>query len=143
MQLLYVWIEEYKNIKKQGFNFGSEFLFKYKNEVLTIEDNPNYIEGFFGEHVSNVTAIVGKNGSGKSTVIEFIKQNFPKGEVNGITDCAIIVANSGKTASKTYENNGTIYIFYHESLKFNLQKKIKILILKPLDIVMMIICRFY
>ena len=25
MELVYLWIEEYKNIKKQGFNFSSKF----------------------------------------------------------------------------------------------------------------------
>lgn len=75
MQLLYVWIEEYKNIKKQGFNFSSEFLFEYddKNGELTIKNNPNYIKNFFEDNISNVTAIVGKNGSGKSSIT-----NFPK-----------------------------------------------------------------
>lgn len=74
MQLLYVWIEKYKNIKKQGFNFSSEFLFEYddKNRELTIKDNPNYIDGFFEKNISNVTAIVGKNGSGKSSILEAI-----------------------------------------------------------------------
>ena len=84
MQLLYVWIEDYKNIKEQGFNFSSEFIFDYDKEsgVLTIKDNPNYIEGFFNNdnkqnglaHISNTTAIVGKNGSGKSSLLYHILQ---------------------------------------------------------------------
>ncbi len=79
MQLLYIWIENYRNIEKQGFSFSSEFLFKYDPEkkVLTITDNPNYIPKFFGEDISNVTAIVGKNGSGKSSILEFLfEQSF-------------------------------------------------------------------
>lgn len=85
MQLLYVWIEDYKNIKKQGFNFGgSPYLFEYnpKDKELIVTDNPNYIEGFFNSDnndkgngyasISNITAIVGKNGSGKSTFLEWL-----------------------------------------------------------------------
>ena len=73
MQLLYVWIESYRNIQKQGFSFSSEFLFEYDpiGNVLTITDNPNYIPDFFGKDIVEVTGIVGKNGSGKSTVLDF------------------------------------------------------------------------
>lgn len=81
MQLLYVWIEEYKNIKEQGFNFGgSPYLFEYNGKELIVTDNPNYIEGFFNEindqeglvQISNISAVIGANGSGKSTFLEWL-----------------------------------------------------------------------
>jgi len=73
MELVYLWVEEYKNIKNQGFNFSPRFTCHYnedKNE-LTIDENDDYIENFFGDNI-NVTAIVGKNGSGKSNLIDFL-----------------------------------------------------------------------
>ena len=73
MELVYLWVEDYKNIKKQGFNFSPQFTCVYdeeKNE-LTIDKNEDYIENFFGDNI-NVTAIVGKNGSGKSNLLELI-----------------------------------------------------------------------
>ena len=87
MELVYLWVEDYKNIKKQGFNFSPRFRCEYdkdKNE-LTIEENDDYIPNFFGENI-NVTAIVGKNGSGKSTILEvltllFLKENEIIGNV--------------------------------------------------------------
>jgi predicted ATP-binding protein involved in virulence len=74
LELVYLWVEEYKNIHKQGFNFSSKFIFDYAEDSneLTIDDNPNHIKNFFGENI-NVTAIVGKNGSGKSSVLECIE----------------------------------------------------------------------
>ena len=74
MELVYLWVENYKNIQKQGFNFSPRFDCKYENNELTIieKKEDKYIKDFFGENI-NVTAIVGKNGSGKSSVLECIK----------------------------------------------------------------------
>jgi predicted ATP-binding protein involved in virulence len=76
MELVYLWVEEYKNIKQQGFNFSPRFTCKYdkdKNE-LTIEEKKDYVS-IFPENI-NVTAIVGENGAGKSTLIEFLSNLF-------------------------------------------------------------------
>ncbi len=78
MELIYLWVEDYKNIHNQGFNFSSKFNCHYDGETLIIDDNidkdgnKQYIENFFGENI-NVTAIVGKNGSGKSNFIKFTR----------------------------------------------------------------------
>ena len=72
MELVYLWVEKYKNIEKQGFNFSPRFHCEYKENKLTIDKNEDYIPDFFGNNI-NITAIVGKNGSGKSSVLECIK----------------------------------------------------------------------
>lgn len=70
MELIYLWIEEYKNIKNQEFNFSSRFDCKYNkcDKELTIIKNKDYID-IFPENI-NVTAIAGKNGSGKSNIFQ-------------------------------------------------------------------------
>ncbi len=43
MELLYVWIENYKNINKQGFNFSPKHWFEYDektNKLKHEERNP-------------------------------------------------------------------------------------------------------
>ena len=75
MELVYLWVEKYKNIENQGFNFSPRFNCHYdedKNE-LTIDENDDYIENFFGDNI-NITAIVGKNGSGKSSLLKAIRK---------------------------------------------------------------------
>ena len=70
MELLFVWIKKYKNIEEQGFNFSPKWRFHYNPDTgkLDVEDRRDkVIDNFFGEHISNVTAIVGENGSGKSS----------------------------------------------------------------------------
>lgn len=78
MELVYIWIEEYKNIKKQGFNFSPNHNFELENnngkdfyfkDTFKGKKQPN---NFFGDNISNVTAIIGKNGSGKSTLLKYV-----------------------------------------------------------------------
>lgn len=82
MQILYIWIEDYKSIKNQGFNLGGPYVFDYEPEqnVLAVKENPHYIKDFFtpdpqtGTTITNVTAVIGSNGAGKTTLLDFIKE---------------------------------------------------------------------
>jgi len=76
MELVYLWVKDYKNIHKQGFNFSPRFNCDYDDETneLTIDENDDYIENFFGKNI-NVTAIVGKNGSGKSSLVKLLNED--------------------------------------------------------------------
>ncbi|MFT4168935.1 MAG: AAA family ATPase [Dysgonomonas sp.] len=76
MELLYLYIEDDgKNIKDCEFNFSSEYHFSYnrKEKFITATKNSDFIPNFWGaSNVSNITAIIGKNGTGKSNLLEFI-----------------------------------------------------------------------
>ena len=77
MELVYLWVEDYKNIKKQGFNFSPRFECSFDGETLTIDEKKEdeYVKDFFGDNI-NVTAIVGENGSGKSSIVNLFESNF-------------------------------------------------------------------
>lgn len=75
MELVYLWVDSYKNIEKQGFNISPKFECKYddKNKKITISKKGGYIS-IFPDNI-NITAIVGENGSGKSNVLKALFQN--------------------------------------------------------------------
>jgi len=112
MELVYLWVEEYKNIKKQGFNFSPRFTCKYDDETkeLTIDENKEYVS-IFPKNV-NVTAIVGENGSGKSSLFEVLTFLFYQG---------VIVNREDKTFFLFYKD----YSFFVQCENYK-HKKIKL-----------------
>jgi len=60
MELIYLWVEDYKNIHKQGFNFSPRFTcdYNYEKNELTIKENDDYIENFFGENITRVYSLI-------------------------------------------------------------------------------------
>ncbi|MBP7284264.1 MAG: AAA family ATPase [Leptospiraceae bacterium] len=124
MELLYLWIEDYKNIHHQGFNFSPKYRFEFTPEfenetkkekvkggkLYLLDSNGNRIlnenaentqtdsiyDNFFEPSqkvkdawmdrkddfgkplelgkITNITAIIGENGAGKSNLLEFIEK---------------------------------------------------------------------
>lgn len=103
--LLYVWIDNYKSISKQGFNLSSKYNFEFDGKTLIIKDNDSYIEKFFSinqsdvnsSKITEITALIGGNGSGKSSFIDFIIENFfTKKKFNLNKDCLFIYETKDK-----------------------------------------------
>ncbi|WP_044973678.1 AAA family ATPase [Ruminococcus sp. HUN007] len=81
--LQYLWIEKYKCIKNQEFNFTNRIRFHYdqeKQKIIAVEND--YYGDFFGTDIE-LTCIVGQNGIGKTTLLRAIKRIFAK-EYGGV-----------------------------------------------------------
>ncbi|UIR57105.1 hypothetical protein LZQ00_04650 [Sphingobacterium sp. SRCM116780] len=100
MELIYLYIEnDGKNIKDCEFNFSSEFRISYdrKKYFITVDKNEKFVPNFWEKNnISNVTAIIGKNGVGKSNLIKFIMNP------NSSNDVILIYKNMSKI--KIYSN---------------------------------------
>lgn len=74
MEIAYLWVERFKQFKDYGLNLSSKYFFKYGKESseLLVEMKETYPEDFFGGSVSDITALLGINGAGKTTSLELI-----------------------------------------------------------------------
>lgn len=79
MELIYLYIEDDgRNIKDCEFNFSPEYRFHYnkKNNELTGE-KLDFVENFWeAVNISNITAVIGKNGAGKSNFLHLITNSL-------------------------------------------------------------------
>lgn len=83
--LLYIWINNYRNISKKGFNLSSKFNFTFEEEE--VKKNFNGVNGtlnvaslenikLFPDNIIDFKVIVGENGAGKSTLLDTIIFNL-------------------------------------------------------------------
>ena len=84
MELVYLWVDSYKNIKNQGFNFSPRFECEFDGKNLTINENKDYVS-IFPDNI-NVTAIVGENGTGKSRILKQIFENVNEHNISDDRD---------------------------------------------------------
>ncbi|WP_152632554.1 AAA family ATPase [Aliarcobacter butzleri] len=83
MELVYLWVEKYKNISDKGFNFSPRFKCKFFPEYedgklkddCELEITPKNCINIFPENI-NVSAIIGENGSGKSRILNILHRGL-------------------------------------------------------------------
>ncbi|MBY6838217.1 hypothetical protein FDG50_10020 [Clostridium botulinum] len=74
MELIYAYVEKFSELlEEQEFLFTQKFDVKYnkKNRKISIK-KVEYVKNFFGNNVENLSLIIGKNGTGKSTTLDLL-----------------------------------------------------------------------
>lgn len=77
MKLIYIYTEAYEEIiKNEEIDFKSRYKIKFNDNELIISKNEYYIENFYSNYknINEVTAIIGKNTSGKSSILKLINK---------------------------------------------------------------------
>lgn len=100
MELLFVWINDFRNIKGKGYNLSRRYDISYDKEQKEISVNDingkpaianqlgklklnvdkDYLDNFFTGNISNISALIGKNSTGKSNVLDLILTALHKGK---------------------------------------------------------------
>lgn len=113
---IYLKEHEYLTDKPQTINFGGKYLYSYQqmsdnNLIVKRKINEKYIPYFFNisESLCNVellSAVVGQNGVGKSTILDIIRGAFVKYPYSmPFTNCVILVEIDGETMVLNSGNN--------------------------------------
>lgn len=130
MQLLYVYIGGHEEIDSQSgfaefsnspfkvfkdkeFNFSNQFEFNFRENELNVSLIEEFVPFFFSkESIKSVTAIIGKNGSGKSTILELLKKSKPD-NITNITHKMIYIFGE---VNAELGSNQEFLIVHHEEL---------------------------
>lgn len=105
IRLHYIWFKDYLCFHNQGINFSAKYKFFYDDEADCIKiietKKDEYIDNFFGDNI-DVTAIVGQNGTGKTSLLRFI-QCLRNGDIIK-TECLIVCEKESKIWAGRYYN---------------------------------------
>jgi len=94
-KLIYLYIKNIdRKIVEQDINFSNDFKVSFNNGVLEINKNThNDMNDFWGKKIQNITLLIGKNGVGKTSILDLIGSN-------------------DKTRRYNFEN-GKYFLIYH------------------------------
>ncbi|MFD2914784.1 AAA family ATPase [Psychroserpens luteus] len=134
MELLAIYIDNHFLLQKsEYFNFGGAFIFDFKliDDKLIIDkkENPKFIKNFFEDRISNISAIVGNNGVGKSSIMRVLNREsdhniisiYVDGENIIIKDQAGIEFNTN-FEYENYGNEHELYpLYYSTHIDYNLK----------------------
>lgn len=124
---IYIKEHSYLTDKSLTLNFGGEYLYSFEeigeSLIISREKNEKYIPNFFNISESDskielLSAIVGENGVGKSSILDIIRSVFSNPYIFGFPHCifVVLVEIEGKTKI-LYSTTSFEYFFSKESAK--------------------------
>lgn len=122
---IYIKEHSYLTDKPLTLNFGGKYLYSFEEMgeslIISRKKNEKYIPNFFnisesGSKIKLLSAIVGKNGVGKSSVLDIIRSIFSKSDGFTHNKAVVLVEIKGKTKI-LYSTTSFEYFFSKESAK--------------------------
>lgn len=132
MELIYLWTKSYKNLKG-GYNLSSKYNVEKLNSTsnlynINLKNNEFYIKNFFDEdNKITINAIIGENGSGKSSILKLILNLLYNNEIKRNT-------NATNNSFLIIEiNNELVYLTTNEDIKIKITFENKDIEIKKYD----------
>lgn len=76
MELLYMYVKKFGGfIKEQEIIFTNNFNVTLKDGNLKIEKANNYLSSIYSDNIKNISLMIGKNGTGKTTILDILGMN--------------------------------------------------------------------
>lgn len=100
LKLCYIWVENYRNFQNTGLNFSSDvkFQFDVNSRFLTKQHLESLPDNFFGDRITEVTGLIGKNGSGKSNALELVCKLLKGGKTALTTPFLVVIKENSQFA---------------------------------------------
>lgn len=120
MKLCYIWINKYKNFDNFSLNLSSNKYFHYDSlkKTLNKRNNEKSLKWLFDEKISEIIAIVGANGTGKSNCLELIC-TILQGSIKKLdTQFIAIIEDDGKYLTYNNMDNGISVEFPHTLVEY-------------------------
>lgn len=127
MRLAAIYIEDHEYLfdKPQTINFGGRYFYAFtkskKDIIVTRKKNETYIDNLFDltklkSKITNLNAIVGQNGSGKSTVLDIIRRNYIENEYALPQTNSLFLVEEDKVENPTILRNdfSKVFLIIHE-----------------------------
>lgn len=117
MLVHYFWINDHPLLKKVGFNLSNQFQFHFEEQTtkLAIREAKSYLPAIFGPQVSNFTAIIGENGSGKTTALRYFIAFLSDGRSDDLPPGDVII----------YEMDGKLLYITNSEIMFDNQTNVE------------------
>lgn len=109
----HIWIDNYRKIKNRQLSFDKKFKINFDNNSLNIYENDDVSKlskDFFDKNIYSLSAIVGKNGTGKTSIIQFLRDRFF--DLLSQIDTNMIHINDGVVKEKEESDEKYFIIFY-------------------------------
>lgn len=121
IHICYAYIRQYKALRNVSLKIDShyDYLYDAETNLLTISKDLRYPDGFWGRGVYSLAAIVGNNGAGKSTSMEFILNTLTDGANTKEVDGVLV-----------YEQDGELLV-WGKDIKVNTQQPYAIVSIIP------------
>lgn len=103
----YLWIKKYKVLSNESLYFSNKYKVEKKDKLLTITKRSESIDHLLYQEekkLSMVNSLVGENGSGKTTVLEFLSKVL-SGNVDDKYEFIVVFENIGKVEVYSNINN--------------------------------------
>ena len=73
MELIYMYIKKFGDfIYNQEIQLSNDFDVTLKDKILKVDKKENYLSDYYGDRIKNISVLVGKNGSGKTTILDIL-----------------------------------------------------------------------
>jgi predicted ATPase len=119
LKICYIWVNNFRNFENLGINLSSskKFVFNSQNNYLKIESIDTLPAQFYGENISDVAGIIGKNGSGKSNAIELVCKVL-KGAKTSINGDFLFVIEQGEQLICHYSFRDKVTLEANQNIQF-------------------------